>query len=141
MLVQFHIDQEEETSRTPGPVKLLLPGLSNLEKQLQSLQPRFVETHFAFDFSSSSRQANVTDPWGQQFSISECSGSSVAGHKQAGSFEGLTLPCHVGTASAIAEFYRRIVGVSHLAYQISSKLTSTSSASIHQGLLKHSLRS
>lgn len=112
LLLQFHIDQEEDISRTPGPVKLLIPGLSDLEKQLQQLQHRFAETRFAFDFSSSPKEATVIDPWGQRFSVSECSSSHVAGCKQAGSFEGLVLPCHAGTAGAIAEFYRHVVGVS-----------------------------
>lgn len=111
LLLQIHIDQEEEVSRTPGPVKLLLPKLADLEKQLQKLQTRFAETHFAFDFSSSPDEAKVVDPWGQHFSVTECSDSNASNSEQPGSFEGLVLPCHPGTAGAIAEFYRRIVGV------------------------------
>lgn len=111
LLLQIHIDQEEEVSRTPGPVRLLLPKLADVEKQLQKLQPRFAESQFAFDFSSSLGEAKVVDPWGQRFSIAECSNGNGSSSEQPGSFEGLVLPCHRGTAGAIAEFYRRIVGV------------------------------
>lgn len=103
---QVHIDQEEEVSRTPGPVKLLLPRLADIEGQLQKLQPRFVNTCFAFDFPPSPQAATVVDPWGQQFSVTDSSGKNP----NSSSVEGLVLPCHPGTADAIAEFYRRIVG-------------------------------
>ena len=106
--LQVHIDQEEEVSRTPGPVKLLLPRLADMKEQLQKLQPRFVNTCFAFDFPSSPQAATVVDPWGQQFSVTDSSGKNL----NSSSVEGLVLPCHPGTADAIAEFYRRIVGVS-----------------------------
>lgn len=107
-LLQIHIDQEEEVSRTPGPVKLLLPKLADIEAQLQKLQPRFENSCFAFDFSPNRQAATVVDPWGQQFSVTESSGE----HATSSSFEGLVLPCHPGTAAAIAEFYRRILRVS-----------------------------
>lgn len=95
-------------SRTPGAVKLLLPKLADIEEQLHKLQPRFVNTCFAFDFPPSPQAATVVDPWGQQFSVTDSSG----GNPNSSSVEGLVLPCHPGTADAIAEFYRRIVGVS-----------------------------
>ena len=95
-------------------MKLLLPGLADIEKQLQKLQPGFAKTHYAFDFSSSPHEATVVDPWGQRFSITECSSRNALSSDEAGSFESLVLPCHPGTTGAIAEFYRRIVGVSYI---------------------------
>ncbi|KAL0021593.1 hypothetical protein WJX79_001230 [Trebouxia sp. C0005] len=34
---QVHIDQEESISRTPGPVRLLLPDLNDLQNQMQQI--------------------------------------------------------------------------------------------------------
>lgn len=105
---QFHIDQEEDVSRTPGPVKLLLPDLGAVQKQLQQLETRLKGTKFQVDFTPDLRQATVVDPWGQRFCISEK--LSYNGNiNQKGSFEGLLLPCHLGTARAIAQFYKTML--------------------------------
>lgn len=103
---QVHIDQGEDISRTPGPVKLFLPDFAGLQKQLQQLEPKLTGTQFKADFDPDFNHADITDPWGQQFSISE----QLTGNSR-GSFEGLLLPCHAGTAAAIALFYRSMLGV------------------------------
>ena len=97
-------------SRTPGPVKLLLPDLGAVQKQLQQLETRLKGTKFQVDFTPDLRQATVVDPWGQRFCISEK--LSYNGNiNQKGSFEGLLLPCHLGTARAIAQFYKTMLRV------------------------------
>lgn len=106
---QMHIDTGEDISRTPGPVKLFLPDLNALEHQLDKLAPRLKDTKFRADFSPDHHQATVVDPWGQTFSISERQSTHVREGSTIGSFEGLLLPCHTGTARAIAQFYKTML--------------------------------
>ena len=102
MFVQFHIDVEEEVSRTPGPVRLHLPGLPSVQQQLQQCAARFAGTDFAVRADADPKQLCVTDPWGQLFLISEAEAKDgVAGAHIAS----LVFPCHQGTAAAIAQFY------------------------------------
>ena len=109
--MQVHIDTGEAVSRTPGPVKLSLPDLKTVEHQLQQLAPRLRNTQFKADVSPDYQHASVIDPWGQQFSVSQKPSTHVREGSTVGSFEGLLLPCHIGTASAIAQFYTTMLQV------------------------------
>lgn len=100
--MQFHIDVEEEVSRTPGPVQLQLPGLHSVQQQLQKCAALFDGTDFEVKPDAEAQQLRVTDPWGQVFLISEAeTKDGVAGARIAS----LVFPCHQGTAAAIAQFY------------------------------------
>ncbi|KAL0039545.1 hypothetical protein WJX77_001490 [Trebouxia sp. C0004] len=70
---QVHINQEENISRTPGPVRLLMPDFDDFAKT----------------------------------TAAEKSSNSTGNNRR--SFEGLLLPCHIGTAKAIAQFYRTLL--------------------------------
>ena len=109
LLTKVHIDQEESISRTPGPVSFLLPDFDDLQRQLQQVETKLKGTRFKAEFDFQSHHADITDPWGQHFSIAERPSNSTGNNK--GSFEGLLLPCHVGTAKAIAQFYRKMLQV------------------------------
>ncbi len=111
LVLQFHIDQEENVSRTPGPVKLLLPDLGALQQRLQDLAPKLKGTKFKAEFSADALHSTVVDPWGQQFSISQTLSKTDS---RKGAFEGLLLPCHAGTARAIAQFYQSMLQVHSL---------------------------
>ena len=115
-ILQMHIDTGEDISRTPGPVKLFLPDLHALQHQLDKLAPRMKDTKFRADFSPDHHQATVVDPWGQKFSISEKQSTHVREGSTIGSFEGLLLPCHRGTARAVGQFYRTMLQVILLAH-------------------------
>ena len=109
LLLKVHIDQEESISRTPGPVRLLLPDFDLLQRQLQQVETKLKGTQFKAEFDVQSHHADITDPWGQHFSIAEKPSNSTGNNT--GSFEGLLLPCHIGTAKAIAQFYRTMLEV------------------------------
>lgn len=101
---------------TPGPVMLLLHDINDLPRQLQQIEPKLKGTQSKADFDFQSLHADITDPWGQQFSIAEKPSNSTVNHKEP--FPGLRLPCHIGTAKAIAQFYRTMLEV-HLCTALS----------------------
>lgn len=106
--MQFHIDVEENVSRTPGPVRLQLPCLQTVQEQLQHCTARFSGTHFGVKPSINPKQISVTDPGGQIFEITEAeTKDGMTGPR----IDSLVFPCHQGTAAAIAQFYNVILQV------------------------------
>ena len=109
VVLQIHIDDGEKVSRTLGPVKLLVPQFASLQSRLQQVAPKLTGTQFKAEFSADSQHARVLDPWGQEFHISQQGDNGSTG--QQGAFGCLELPCHLGTARAIGQFYRSMLGV------------------------------
>lgn len=106
--MQFHIDVEEQASRTPGPVRLQLPNLQTVQQQLQQCTAQFADTKFEVKVASDSKHISVTDPGGQIFEISEAdTKNDVTGPR----IDSLVFPCHEGTAAAIAQFYKDLLQV------------------------------
>ena len=106
--VQFHIDDNEDVSRTPGPVRLQLPSLDRVQPQLQSSSSKFSGTQFHFEADAHLKHIAVTDPWGQVFDIRQAESSDAL---TGGRIDSLVMPCHQGTAAAIALFYKLMLEV------------------------------
>lgn len=62
LLLKVHIDQEESISRTPGPVRLLLPDFDDLQRQLQQVETKLKGTQLKAEFDVQSYHADITDP-------------------------------------------------------------------------------
>lgn len=102
---QFHICKGPGAQTLPpgGAIGLVLPDVDRALQRLESIQQALGDVQVSL---LGEGKGQVSDPYGNTFILS----SSDPYFPLSRGIAYIALPCHVGTASGIAQFYREVMG-------------------------------